>query len=58
MHSALQGFFDKSCSHDFYDIENGKNLEYYEDWGKIEGYDIVLAIRINYLIALQKLYKF
>lgn len=54
MHSALQDFFDKSCSHDFYDIENEKPWDAHGDWGKIEGYDIVLAIRINYLVPSVK----
>ena len=54
MYNEIVKFFNKDCSHHFYDIENKKSWNAHEEWGEIKGYDLVLALRLNYLIPSVK----
>lgn len=54
MYNEIVKFFNEDCSHCFYDIRNKKSWNAHEDWGEIKGYDLILALRLNYLIPSVK----
>ena len=49
MFEHLSGLFDGHCQHDFYDILNKNSWDVHEEWN-IKGYDLVLCLRLTYLV--------
>jgi len=39
-----------NCQHDLYDIANENSWDVHNSWDDIKGYDLVLALRITYLV--------
>ena len=40
----------KECQHDFYDIANEDSWDVHDNWDDIRGYDLVLALRLTFLV--------
>ena len=49
MFEYLSGLFE-NCEHHFYDILNEKTWDVHSGWDEIKGYDLVLCLRLTYLV--------
>lgn len=50
MFNQLKDLFDESCTHDLFDIKNNPSWDVQKKWNNIKNYDVVLNLRLNYLV--------